>query len=150
MPMRKTSLLLMLLALGVWVAACGGGGGSSSAAEASALTKAQFIKAADAICRKADEEQLESLSREGKAKPKPGLEELIVNVSVPPAEKELKGIEELGAPAGDEQEIEAILQEVRQAIRQTEENPMAANRSGLTATNQRAARFGFKDCAEPL
>jgi hypothetical protein len=123
--MRKPGLLFVLLTFGAFVAACGSGSGSSSSTETSALTKAQFIKEADVICRKADEEQLEYLSREGKAKPKPGLEELIVNVSVPPAEKEIKAIEELSAPNGDEREVEAIIREFRQAVKKTEENPMA-------------------------
>jgi hypothetical protein len=150
MPINKVIPLLVLLVLGAYGAGCGGGGDSTSATEEGTLSKVQFIKMADAICRKADVEQIEVLEQEGKAKRSHGLEELVVNVSVPPAEKELKGIEELQAPAGDQQEIEAILQEFRRAIKRTEENPKAAMNSGLTAVNQRAAKFGFKDCSEPL
>src|SRR5262249_4712747 len=126
----KRALVALFACLMVAVAAaCGGGGdstsgGESSEASGSAPTKAVFVKEADAICRKADNElneEIESYAKEngiplGKEPTKPQQEEIYAAVVLPNVARQGEEIDALTPPEGDEDEVGEIVAALDQGV----------------------------------
>lgn len=157
------ALVAALIALG-----CGGsdGGGTESSEsqakeQAGPLTKAVFIKRADAICRRADDvsynkakayrdkhqKELNELSAVGE-------EEKMIRLFIFPAvEEELKAIVVLGAPQGEAKKVDKLIAAFEAGLKKARKNPYAIE--GLVPTQNpfhkaanAAYAYGFVDCAE--
>lgn len=121
----------------------GGGNGVSDGGSGSGpLTKAQFIKQADAICQKVPlkyEEARQKLESEAESdkKPKPSTAEINLAAAVPPLPEAAKEIEDLTPPTGDEAEAEAIVGALEAAAKGLEEKP----NSELTGPKSPFAEF---------
>jgi hypothetical protein len=145
---------LFLIAPAVLVlAGCGGSGGDSTEPP---LTKAQYIKQADAICNKVYEKQLSALAVYGKKHPKPRPTRspqaaAIVAAALPPTKVGIEEIKSLNRPAADKQAIDSMLDEIDAAIKETEEHPtmlVAGVKNPFEKVNQRAAKYGFEACSQ--
>jgi hypothetical protein len=143
--------IALLLALAVAVpAGCGSSGGSD------APTKAAFIKQADAICKKADDEQAKAL--EELANKKGSLEklsnaeqlDLAVELGLPPIQKEVDDLEELTPPSGDESKVGAFVESIEEATKRAEADPslLSAGTGPYGKADQLGKSYGFKACAE--
>src|SRR6187200_764908 len=108
-----TAGMLALCLAALAFAGCGGGGDSD---EPEALTKAQYVKQAEAICAKTDAKQSKLLSQELKARAGTGpaskseQEAFVTNAAVPPLEEEAEGLSELGGPEGEEKQAEELVE----------------------------------------
>lgn len=140
-------------------AVAGGCGGSGDSATAETLTKAEFIKRADAICKRADAVQNKELrsyfAKRSDGNPSRTLnEEAIVKVGLPPLRDEASELDALPAPEGDEEEIQAIVEGIEEAIEKSEKEPgalVSSNSAGpFTAVGKLASEYGLKVCAFPL
>jgi hypothetical protein len=114
------------LALVASAVGCGGGG------DAAPLTKAQFIKQADAICLHSAGRFQTLFNRFMQTTPDPRLPadrplkqwtEIVETVFAPVKEQELEELRALGAPRGDEQRIEAIFAAIEDGLKEVEEDP---------------------------
>lgn len=163
--MRKLQpLLLCLLAMIAIAPGCGGesgvgGAGSADAGEigTSSLTERQFVKRVSAICKAGREDvpkrvaefQVQNPPRgespaEHRAK---GVQATIL----PVLEEELERIHRLGAPAGDEERLEAILVAQREAIDEVagldQLDPAEGVMESYFADSSRALReYGLTEC----
>lgn len=163
MRVRLAALLIVALAIAAMASGCGGGGGDSgssgdgdSDATATSISKAEFIKEADAICTKGGERAQsefaafakESRIPEGGELSSAQWEEAGLKVLVPELEQQAEEVRQLGFPAGDEAQIEAFLDGVGKAIEGIEENPkLAKDPSKLLADAHKAIEgYGFKVC----
>lgn len=132
--------------------------GSSAASKGPSLSKAQFIKQADAFCRKADSVQevgLQKAGKEGALKnpSKAEQEKLVTEIGLPPLRVELEEISSLSPPKADEAKIGEIIQALEGAIEESEEAPIRVTLgqgNPFERVNQMAGDFGFKDCSEAL
>jgi len=132
--------------------------GSTAATKGSSLSRAQFIKQADAFCRKADNVQevgLEKARKEGALKnpSKSVQEKLVTEIGLPPLRVELEEISSLSPPKADEEEIDEIIHALEVAIEESEEAPIRVTLgqgNPFERVNQMAGAFGFKDCSEAL
>jgi hypothetical protein len=156
---------LVALAVVALVAGCGDedatsdGSSASRSAETvttSSISKARLIKEGDAICeagRKklaAAAEQLFSTppqEREGRGR------ELVSTVLVPVLKADIARLRELGAPRGDEDQVEAILEGFQGILRTAEREPevfLTAGRPAATdpwrETDRKAESYGFTEC----
>lgn len=154
---------MLALALALAASACGGGGDSATATTA-AVTKAEFIKRADLICRKADamqpREQDAFWAREGKRvrqlNPRQQQVEVLVAVTLPSVAGEIRQLESLQRPQDkiEKEEVDAILTGWKTTLRQAERKPYPASRWDLPAVdtftpiNKMAVRYGFNDCRD--
>lgn len=161
MSKRLIALLFGALAIAL-IAGCGGGDdtsstGGDSSESASSLTKAEFIKQADAIC----EESNESVSAEAEEfaeengidieKPTTAEQEEVVSGVVAPAIREqAEKIDELGAPSGDEDEVAEIVEAVESGADEAEATPevIVAGKGGgpFEEAAELANAFGLKVC----
>jgi hypothetical protein len=128
--------LIAVLSTALLTAGCGGSSNASDASAASEapLTKAEFIKQGDAICEKAHQKIYDEAKkyREVHAKELEKLggvaaeEKLIRLVMLPAVLEEAKGMEALGAPKGDDKQIESFVAAIERGVEKAKKNPMAA------------------------
>lgn len=123
---------IMVLAVG---AGCGGGGDSST------VTKAEFTKQANAICAKRKKEWQTTLaSYEKKVQDRNAsqnieaqkeiAEELLDESMLPALQGQLEALEELGAPEGEEKQVETWLADLSKGVKEVEKNGVESLSAG--------------------
>ena len=154
--MSRSIQAIALCSLAAVLACAGCGGGETT------LTKAEFIKQADTICRKAD------------AKKQAGFEDYVLklgvgaekpmtlaqseyqtkNILMPPIQAAGEMIRNLDAPEEEEDQVNAIIDNLEKAIEKTEEEAEIRQKTGkvgtyhdaFTKTAKLANEYGFKTC----
>lgn len=151
----STLPVFALTALALVIGGCGGSDGGDAA-----ITKAEFIKQADALCKKVDEREFGEFGAWAKANDKKlvGLstgqveKEAIRAIVVPSVRNEIEEVKAIGIPEGDEEELEKFFDEVEVAIEKTEKNPLSAEKSRSQSpffgSYELGRAYGFSDCAE--
>lgn len=147
MNKKTKSIGVFLFVLWALIAAAGCGGSDSTDAS---ITKAQFVKQANTICEETEGEKLKLATEY--LKKNPGTEEvdLVVPAAVPPLQKQVRRIEALPFPEGDEAQVEAFLDAVNAGIKDTEANPEDALKKGsnpFDKANSIAENYGLTVCA---
>jgi hypothetical protein len=155
LSVRLSALPAVALAIVVAVAGCGGSGASGDTTTAS-ISKAEFIKKADAICAKGGKQSLseflafekENKIPEGKEPTTAQWAEIGTKVLVPALQQQVDEIRRLGSPAGDEAQIEAFLHRGEEAVEKLEENPETAKSPSkvLADAHEVIKGYGFKVC----
>jgi hypothetical protein len=137
-----------LIAIVLVVAGCGGGGDSSTAA----LTKAQYVKQANAVCKKGQQER-EAAVNELAEEVKPGADvsELpkagLVKAVIGPLGNMVDELAALPAPEGDEEQVEEIVAAYEKPVEEIEEEESAAfNGEIFGEADKKALKYGLEDC----
>jgi hypothetical protein len=164
---KKLCLGLIVILVGLFVAGCGGGGDEDSQAaseevsvDTGTLSKTEFIKQADGICQKGNEEVqagveavVQKYGKQEYAEPLlvAKAPELVNTVLAPSFEKQIDQILDLGAPEGDEAEVSGILTAMSDIVDDAEERPkdFARNSDPFQASAQLAQNYGLKVCGGP-
>lgn len=140
------SLLGIVVLLFALVAAgCGGGDDTES------LSKSQFLKQGNAICKEGEEERGKLIiDASGKLKQEASVEEqedLVLEV-LPTYEKTTRELDELGAPEGDEEKVDAIVEAMEEAAEKVEANPGTALVANVPfkEANEQVEKYGLKSC----
>lgn len=145
--------LAVLVALAVVVAGCGSDD-EATTDETVTLTKAEFIKQGDAICQKGNDEsekEAEEFAEENdfeleKASDEQ-LEEAVSEVLVANLRGQLDELEALGAPEGDEEQVEEIIDSLEGATDEIEDDPSVVfDGDVLKEPGELAQDYGFKVC----
>lgn len=162
--MNKRILVIPVLALATALLGLGCGGsddttGTAASADQAPLSKAEFIKKADAICAKADitheleaREYRERHEKElNKLAPIPAEEKLIRLIMLPSIRKQIAEVKALGAPKGEEQKVGKIIAGLEEAARKAEKDPYAIEGEVPTENPFRgvdieARDYGFEEC----
>jgi hypothetical protein len=147
----KQAITLFAAALAVAMVVTGCGGGDSSTAS---ITKAKFIKQADAACKKGEEEIQKNFAvyvkKHKVEKPtEDDYAELIEVVLLPSAEQEIDDIRALGAPSGDEDQVEALLEAREASLEKAQAEPKLVIQNSkkiFGEASQMADEYGLKDC----
>lgn len=137
--------------------ATGSSGGGEVTVETGSLSKAEFIKQANAVCAKG-REQLEKKAAafleeagENPAKPSEGSPEVefLEETYIPSFEQQIDDVSAIGAPAGDEKEIGAFLQALQDTLDKAAEEPQGIITGGITLDKaaKLASAYGLKNCA---
>ena len=145
--------LATLVAL-VTLAGCGGDddAGDFSPVVSDPLSKVEFLREADRICF-ASEARIEAAADDlvtGRGEPDPAeVERVATSIVVPALESEVRAIRALGAPAGDEPQVEAILAATEQGIAAIERDPrglLDGVPQPLTRAQRLAEDYGSRQC----
>ena len=130
------------------IAGCGSSGDSST----SSLTKAEFIKRGDAICGKVKSQLEAELQAAYKKSAKAENLAKVIKSSAPPAYNAMiEELQDLGIPAGDEEQINAILDETTKGVEEIESADSKLGSGRLPAierANKLAAEYGFTLCIQ--
>ena len=136
------------------VTGCGGRSDSSSTATGS-ISKAAFIKKADAVCQKGTErmqrailvflKQHKDVQRPNKAQS----EKLVGTAIVPSVKTELEELKALDAPEGDEERVDAIISALEEGLETAEDNPeavVASSDAVFGISGRLAGEYGAEVC----
>jgi len=143
--------VLAAVFLGLLAVGCG------SSSDSSSLTKAEFVKQADQICTKGEksiEDGAEKFAEDNDVnteKPtKAQQEEVIQQVVAPDIRKQAEEIGDLGAPKGEEAEVEAIVTAVEDGADELESKPetLIEGKNPLVKGSKLAKEYGLKVCGE--
>lgn len=142
--------LFIAIAAVLLIAAVAAGCGSS---KADPLPKTAFVKQGNEICSEATKEReakMKEVSKEGsQGSSEEELEHYVSEAIVPPIQDMTGELGDLGAPKGDEKEIEAIVGEFEAGVEEIESDPSKAlNPTGAFAkASKMASAYGLTDCA---
>ena len=153
--MRKAFLAVGMAIALVALAGCGGSDDGGEETQET-LTKVEFIERGDEICSKAEERsepEAEEFAEENGfdlEKATDGeLEEAIAAVLVPALNQQAEEIDALGAPEGDEEEIDAIVAALENGTAEVEDDPgLVLEGTPLKEASQLARDYGFEACGE--
>lgn len=138
-----------LVGLLLVVSGCGGGGDSTTA-----LTRGEFIKQGNQICEKQREKRNTAIAEAIAKIPKGTVmsnkvkKEVMLEIT-PFYEQMTKELKELGAPEGDEQKVEAIVDSMENASKETRAHlSRAINHSDeYIKPNELNREYGLEECA---
>lgn len=163
--MRGGPVIAFLVAAALIAAGCGGSGDATagedvadSVATNSDLTRAELIDRGDKICAETDKAQEAELKAFLEKHPnsqsnQKGRARLVREAGLPPLRTELEELAALGAPPGDEKQIEGMLEALENAIERGEEDPGSLLRDEdnlFVAVERLARKYGFGACQSPL
>jgi len=134
----------------------GCGGDDSTTKETSTPTKPEFIQRGDAICKRSikrveieSEEFAEehNFTLKNDHLQKNQLEEVYAEVLAPNLNQQADELDALGAPEGDEEQVEKIVVSLKDVAREIEEDPSRAIPDGvMDEPHELAADYGFDVC----
>ena len=150
---RSAAALLAVVALALIGAGCGDdddSGDSSNPDGGDALTKAQFLRQGNAVCA-AGNAELEAEGATLGTEPSPqDIEDFALDELVPNIRNQIDALRELAPPAGDEDEVDAILTAAEDGVEAIEQDPASAFNDGsadpFDEANQLAAEYGLTAC----
>ena len=149
--MPRTPLLpVLLLSLSSMLVACGGGEDSSSPEpEAEPLSKAEFVEQADKICADGNQE-IRTAAEEFPAQPSDEeVTQFAEEVLVPNIQQQHDDIAALGAPEGDEDAVQAILDALQEGIDVVEQDPatLLSSDDPFGEASDLAEAYGLVECS---
>jgi hypothetical protein len=142
---------MALVLLGLIVAGCGGGGDSETTA--SQLSKAEFIKEGEKICKAVQVDrrsELKEVTKDlnpGEVLPVSRQEELLADIVLPKLQSAADQLDELASRTNDPKAA-AYVAELEAGIEASEKNPTKALKANpFIAVGETAKAYGFEECA---
>jgi hypothetical protein len=151
-----TPLVLVIAALPA--VACGeDDSDDATTTTTTALTKQEFVREANRICTRTDD-KLERASRQffadapsGEEAPPEEIEQFGDKTVYPTIQDEIDRIRALGAPAGDEDQVEALLDAAQRGLDTLKDHPDQLPKGGAAPAfdeaNRLAGNYGLDQCA---
>lgn len=149
---RRPPLTLLLLATLVAGLASGCGGDDDSTATADTISKAEFVKQAEALCEARGKEvqtQAARILADTKKPQKVQARKMSTQVAIPAFEREIRELEELGAPAGEKQQLDAVIDEIQETVNRFKKSPDTFAIYPYRHSEQAAAAYGIPSCGKP-
>lgn len=147
-----------IIAIGIAAAAClvAGCGSSGDATATAAVTKAEFIKQADAVCSKIAKEREAAITVWEKEYPggadaaQEDVDDGLEKVISPSMQHEVEELEALEPPAQDGETIEKMIANLKKGSTVIADQGVAGiPKSGIPQYEKEAAKYGFKVCQNP-
>jgi ABC-type lipoprotein release transport system permease subunit len=146
MKVRATLALTAVLALAVIGAGCGSSDDDSGT---SSLTKSEWIAKADAICQQGNQEIEQAAQQQfGNQKPSAAdVQQFATGTALPNTQTQINKIRALGAPSGDEDQVNKILDTVQADIDKAK-SAGDIEESTFADGNALAKQYGLKVCGQ--
>lgn len=150
---RQLTGLLALSATAIALAAAGCGSGGESSGEAFAQTTmplARYAHKTDFICSEGSSEQGNLAGAYLEKHPNTKEVDLVEPAAVPPIEKEIAELHELGLPKGHEAEAEVFVEEMEAALATLKKEPSGAlsqKDNPFKKSNELGEKLGLGDCS---
>lgn len=123
------------------IAGCGGSD------EPESLKKPQFVEQANSICENSESDRNEAMqdAADGEA----GGAESATEAALPSIQEMIEELSDLGPPAGDEQEVQAIIAAFEDGAKKLEAGPaeLASTVGAFERADQLAEEYGLTACA---
>jgi hypothetical protein len=161
MKRRLAGAVVAMLVAGLSAAGCGAGGDdkpatTTAAAAGPALTKAQYIAAADKVCQ-ATKDKIEAAAVKLRDAAKktgtiavPTVTKFLTDTSLPAYDALIDDLNKLTPPKDDEKTIDGMIAAFAEAVEVTKRDPVAYSKNGASDpfddANARAIDYGMKVC----
>jgi hypothetical protein len=145
---RTFAIFISVLAVAAFAAGCGDEDSSS----ADSLTKAEFVDKADKVCSDIEKDTRKKLLAASKlakgSSPKQQEEVLVTTIIAPTLQSQAEELGALGAPEGDEEEVEAIVEELEAVAKEAETNPVGISTKAdpYREADQMMQDYGLDTC----
>jgi hypothetical protein len=160
MKRKLAGALATLLVAGVAVAGCGGGDDKTASttppAGGAELTKAQYVAAADKVCKETTDKiavaatNLRKAAEKSGTIPVPRVTKFLTDTSLPAYEGMLAKLRTLTPPKQDETTIDGLVAALAGAIDTAKADPAKYSKNGapdpFDDANSRALAYGMKVC----
>lgn len=146
--MQRFAAIIVLSVVAAAIAGCGGSGDSNTVTTSS-LSKAEFTKKANALCEEARQEALAYRLPAGEEESPEAVTTTVHKGILPPIQRVMEEVRELGAPKGDEEKVEAILVGNEEAIEKAEGmkfSSMSDMEEVFLPTAEKARGYGVDNC----
>jgi hypothetical protein len=148
------SALLLILIAAVSTAGCGGDSGTTTSQTEPRLSKAEFIKKGNALCKKAVGEESEvfvKFSQEEERQPGnlavSELEDFATDTILPIAERMIEELSELKPPRPDQAEFDQVIAKFESGMEVAEETPSDfLSGKAFKAADDAADSYGLTAC----
>ena len=145
---KKVAGAAVLVAAVLVAVGCGGGSDTSTP---TALSKAQYVKQANAICKKGQQEREAAVNEfveENDVKPGESRGPELIEVVLPTLRETFDELSELPAPKGDEDTVAEIIEAYEEPLGKIEENPGVAlgYHKFFYRPDKMAVDYGLEDC----
>src|SRR4051794_1795795 len=146
MKLRAALALTAVLAFGAIAAGCGSSGDDSSTSD---LTKAEWIAKADSICQQGNQTINQAAQQQfGNQKPTAAeVQQFATGTALPNTQSQVDQIKALGAPSGDEDQVNKILDTVQADIDKAK-SAGDIESSTFDDGNALAKQYGLKVCGQ--
>jgi hypothetical protein len=148
--MKRIPLWLLgsVTAVALIAAGCGGGDDDSDTT-ATSLTKAEWIAKADTICQQGSQEIEQAAKQQfGNQRPTAAeVQQFSLGTAIPSTQTQVDKIRALGAPSGDEDEVNKILDTVQADIDEAKSSGKVED-SAFADGNALAKQYGLKVCGQ--
>jgi hypothetical protein len=144
--MNRSALPALLLSLSLVAAGCGG---DDEADAAEPLSKSEFVTQADKICADGNADLETEAEALGDEPSQEEIEAFATDTLVPNLQAQHDDLDALGAPEGDEDEVQAILDALQEGIDALESDPAAVTSSDdpLAEASELAGDYGLEECS---
>lgn len=147
---RSALLPVLLLSLSSLLVGCGGDDEpAATAPEPEPLSKTEFVTQAEEICAEGNEE-LRTAAEDIPAEPSDEeVAQFAEDEFVPNLQQQHDDLAALGAPEGDEDTVQAILDSLQEAIDVVEDDPasLLSSDDPFTEASDLAEEYGLVECA---
>jgi hypothetical protein len=150
--------LVAALAIAVSVSGCGSSSSTTTTETTAAITKAEFVVKGNAICIKGEKAQEAGINAyvkkhglENKKPTKAEQAEMVETVFAPSIQSQIDAVTALGAPSGEEPQVNSALEASEQALSKVKANPglaFFAKESPFHAAGQQLHALGLTKCAK--
>lgn len=149
--------LAAVLAIAVSVSGCGSSSSSTTTETTAAISKAEFIAKGNALCVKGQKAQnagfdayVKTHGLENKKPTKSQTAEIVETILAPNVQGQIDAVKALGAPSGEEQQVNSALEAAQQALNKVKANPELAfaKDSPFHAAGQQLHALGLTECAK--
>ena len=143
-------LIAALAIFAMAVSGCGDGGDDGDTT--ASLTKAQFVKQANAICAKHNKQvatEFNEFAQEGNLEDRSAAEvtKAVADIGIPALKKQLDELQALPVPEGEEEEVELIFQRLERTIEKVEDEPsFRTSGDPYEELNKPAFDYGIAEC----
>jgi hypothetical protein len=145
--MKRNALWLLGLAAVAALVVAGCGGGDDDSTSTSSLAKPAWIAKADAICQQGNQE-IEQAANEQFGQPSDEqVQQFTSETVVPSVQRQIDQIRDLGAPSGDEDQVNEILDTVQADIDKAKSATTLPD-DPFADGNALATKYGLKVCGQ--
>jgi hypothetical protein len=149
---KKKLLAALTLAVATGSVAAGCGGSDSDTTSTTALTKSEFLAVGNKICAKGDKEINQAANQTfGNGQPSASeVNQFVTKTVIPSVQSQINGVKALPPPAGDEAQVDAIVNSAQEALDKAKADPKLLTDSGgkdpFAESNKLAKAYGLTKC----
>jgi len=136
-----------MLIAGLGAAGCGGSSASTTSTRTTAITKAEFVAKANAICGRADPVLSEAAVKLASLRTEAQIAAVVKKTYVPSIEAQITGIRALGVPPGERAVVTSMLKLVQADLNKLKSKPALVATDVFADFARVAHPYGLTGCA---